>query len=206
MNIFMLHTKPTIAAQSMVDKHVVKMILETAQLLCTAHRVIDGEMYIDKTASGRKIKRWKHPDSYMEENLYKATHINHPSAVWCREHIGNYIWLYDHFKALLEEYTFRYDKEHKCESMLDMLSEAPVNIDRLFPKLWLVECDGRKEVIVGTEIQPAMDYKYIVPNNPIESYRRYYREGKTHLHSWKRRKQPEWMITKDAQIQTVYLE
>ena len=59
MNIFYVNSDPEVAARSMVDRHVVKMILETAQLLSTAHRVIDGEEYVGQSQSGRKAKRWR---------------------------------------------------------------------------------------------------------------------------------------------------
>ena len=71
MNIFYLDEKTSEAAKLHCDKHVVKMIVEYGQLLSTAHRVLDGELYID-SSSGRKIKRWQHPDSDFEANLYKA--------------------------------------------------------------------------------------------------------------------------------------
>ena len=66
MNIFCLHEDPKIAAQMSCDKHVVKMILESAQLLSTCHRVQDGTEYYDKTKNVRKIKRWLHPNSNYE--------------------------------------------------------------------------------------------------------------------------------------------
>ena len=81
MNIFYLDPDPKTCAQMHCDKHVTKMIIEYSQLMSTAHRVIDGEEYIDNS-SGRKIKRWKLSD-IREDVLYKATHINHPSAIWC---------------------------------------------------------------------------------------------------------------------------
>ena len=81
MNIFYLDSSASQSAKLHCDKHVVKMIVEYAQLLSTAHRVLDGEMYIDNS-SGRKIKRWKHPDADFDSNLYKACFVNHPSAVW----------------------------------------------------------------------------------------------------------------------------
>ena len=72
MNIFYIDKDPIKAAQMACDKHVVKMILETAQLLCTAHRVIDG---VDLQMN-----------SLLEETtMYRATHINHPSTKWVRE-------------------------------------------------------------------------------------------------------------------------
>ena len=77
-----------------VDKHVVKMILEYAQLLSTGHRVLDGEEFIDDSGK-RKVKRWK-LDNELDNILYKATHSKHPSAIWCRETSENYKLLYNH--------------------------------------------------------------------------------------------------------------
>lgn len=108
MNIFYLDRDPVKAAQYSVDKHVVKMILETAQLLSTAHHVLDG----DKAPEG----------------IYKVTHINHPSAKWVRESNNNYNWLYCHFLALLSEYTYRYGKQHKSGQLSEALKNPPFNI------------------------------------------------------------------------------
>ena len=72
MNVFKLNEDPTVAAMLQNDKHVVKMATEYAQLLSTAHRVLDGEMYVDRTANNRRIKRWRMADdviNYMHLSL-----------------------------------------------------------------------------------------------------------------------------------------
>ena len=113
MNIFILDEDPVKAAEYHCNKHVVKMIIEYAQLLSTAHRVIDGVEYEDKTANGRRIKRWKMvKNPNMENTLYKAAMINHPSAVWVRQSSRHYKWLYRLFMWLCVEYTYRYGKHH----------------------------------------------------------------------------------------------
>jgi hypothetical protein len=91
----------------MVDKHVTKMIVETAQLLSTAHRLLDGNMVIQKNPSGRKMKRWMLDDD-RNRVLYLASHIKHPSAIWCMKTNNNYNWLYNHLLQLIEEYKYRY--------------------------------------------------------------------------------------------------
>lgn len=107
MNIFYLDPDPSVAATYHVDKHVVKMILETAQLLSTAHQLLDGE----------------------REGLYKATHKNHPCSKWVRASKSNYQWLYSLFCSLCDEYTFRYGKVHKTDQkMREALSVPPTNI------------------------------------------------------------------------------
>jgi hypothetical protein len=177
MNIFFVHKDPFIAAQSLVDRHVVKMILETAQLLSTAHRLHDGTEYIGQSKSGRKAKRWKLADEKMDEVIYQATHINHPSAVWCRQSNNNYNWLYWHFVGLIDEYHHRYGKVHKCNAMKTYLVNPPKNI----PVGYL------------TQVTPAMDAKYIVSKDSVENYRNYYKFGKLHLHKYTKRQMPNWL-------------
>jgi len=95
MNIFYLHPDTDVCATMHCDKHAVKMILEYAQLLSTAHHVLDGE---------------------PEVACYKKTHVNHPSAVWSRENTSNYRWLWSLLDNLCKEYTVRYQRVHKTES------------------------------------------------------------------------------------------
>ena len=105
MNIFYLHNNPIKSAKMHCDKHVVKMVIEYAQLLSTAHRMLDGTQYTD-ASSGRRIQRWKLDNSNMDGVLYKASHINHPSAIWVRENAIQYQYMYDLFVELCDEYTF----------------------------------------------------------------------------------------------------
>ena len=72
MNIFYLHEDPIQNAKWHIDKHIVKMPIEYAQLMSTAHRMLDGEMYIDRTANNHKIKRWRLNDE-RESVLYKPS-------------------------------------------------------------------------------------------------------------------------------------
>ena len=96
MNIFCLDKDPVKAAQMMCDKHIVKMLLESAQLMCTAHRELDVSCNIMPN---------------IDKMLYKSTHKNHPSAKWVRESAYNYIWLYRHWVAMNDEYKLRYNKK-----------------------------------------------------------------------------------------------
>jgi len=107
MNIFYLDHNPYVAAQYHSDKHVVKMILESAQLLSTAHRVMD---------------------EHVPEIMYKATHKNHPCSIWVRQHVDNYDYVYRLFEGLHDEYQFRYgcDKIHKTfEKLKEVLRHPP---------------------------------------------------------------------------------
>ena len=86
------------------------MIIEYAQIMSTAHRVLDGEEYYGRTKNGRRIKRWK-MNSNLEDILYKASHVNHPSNQWVRSSWRNYTWLYEMWECLCNEYTYRYNKD-----------------------------------------------------------------------------------------------
>jgi hypothetical protein len=176
MNIFYVDHDPVVAAQSLVDKHVVKMILETAQLLSTAHRVLDGNVILSKTKTGRNAKYWVLPDE-RQTLMYSATHINHPSAVWCRASVENYLWLVEHFFALCAEYTYRYEREHTCFKMGYYLQSPPKN---------LKDYDW-------TPMPSCMADEYKVGDDPIINYRNYYKVGKSRMHKWKNRKPPEWI-------------
>jgi hypothetical protein len=112
MNIFYFYDCPIASAKAQPDKMLVKMPLETAQMLCTAHRELDGDDYAD------------------EVGLYKRAYWNHPCTVWARESYDNYRWLYKHFIALGNEYKYRYDREHGSITKLkDVLEPCPLNIN-----------------------------------------------------------------------------
>ena len=112
MNIFYLSHDPIKAAGYHYNKHVVKMPLEAAQMLCTAHHVLGETCGYDT--------------SYVP---YKKTHLNHPSTSWVRADALHYYWTYEYMMALGKLYTKRYGKHHltiqKCH---DVLSYPPVGI------------------------------------------------------------------------------
>ena len=180
MNIFYLHEDPIQNAKWHIDKHIVKMPIEYAQLMSTAHRLLDGEMYLGKTAIGRNIKRWRLHDE-REDILYKASHINHPSAVWVRESIENYFEMYKLYIAVLSEFTNRYGKIHGSSKPSIALIRPPSNIP----------------MVKGTQLPQCMPEICKVKNNPILAYRNYYIVEKNSFASWKNREIPEWFQTKD---------
>ena len=103
MNIFYLDKDPKLAAIYQYNKHVVKMILESAQMLCTAHHCYGS--------------------TEQKANVpYKQAHLNHPSTIWARQSKSTYMWLYNHMIALGTEYYVRYGKTHltitKCKEFL----------------------------------------------------------------------------------------
>lgn len=180
MNIFILSENPYDAAVQQCDKHVVKMPTESAQMLSTAHRLLDGTMELRPSKSGkRKVKYWKLSDE-REDVLYKNVHESHPCTLWTMESEANYRWHFAHFEALSMEYQYRYGKEHGAWSLLkNVLATAPRNI-------------ARKE---RTEFRLAMkDYpECIVEGDPVQSYRNFYRTKQARFTmAWKNRPTPEW--------------
>lgn len=194
MNIFYLSYDPVEAARAHLDKHVVKMILEYAQLLSTAHRLIDGTQVIEKKyvngslpARWRNVKRWKLDDD-RDQHLYVATHVNHPSNIWLRQSDSNYAWLYRMFLELMNEYTHRYGKTHASARLIPMLRYIPKNIQR-----------GE-----FTPPTPAMPDECKIPGDHLASYRKYYIDKKADMAKWTNREPPQWFINgvkeKDAYV------
>jgi len=194
MNIFYLDKDPIKAAQMSCDKHCVKMIVESAQMLSTAHRMIDGKEYTDLTKSGRRIKRWKHPNANLEKTLYKACHTGHPSTVWVMESAYNYHWLYKHMMALNTEFKMRYGHilDHKTVQLLEgTLMYPPKNISLN---------------TIATDPPPAMPDYCKIPGDSVASYRKYYIFEKQRFATWKSPSTvPAWYIdgVKEAQEQAL---
>ena len=148
MNIFYLDKCPDKAARLQYNKHVVKMILESAQMLCTAHHC-----YGDK--------------DQVENVPYKQAHLNHPSTIWARRSKATYMWLFKHMMGLGYEYWLRYGKQHLSISKCSMfLSKPPVHIQgeefvqppQAMPDEYKTECSiqaywnyyiGEKHVVVN---------------------------------------------------------
>lgn len=152
MNIFYLDSDPSVCARYHVDKHVVKMILETAQILCTVQQ--------------------KHGFSVP----YKPTHKNHPCTLWAGKTQANFNWLKSLGLALCKEYTFRYGKIHKSQSIIENARN-----DFLPPKS-----------LTTPALAMPDQYKQ---NDPIVAYRDYYCNEKKKLFHWKKREAPKWVKT-----------
>ena len=106
MNIFVFNTDPVLAARDHCDRHVVKMIVEAAQMLSTVH----------------------HEHGNPPPKAYRPTHAHHPCTVWAGESVANYMWLVEHAFALAEEYTRRYDRTHKTKAVLRALISPPAGV------------------------------------------------------------------------------
>ena len=146
MNIFYLDRDPYKAASHFYDKHKVKMILESAQMLCTAHHVCGN------------------PDDVP----YRQAHLNHPSTIWARQSRPNYYWLYEHMIALGQEYTKRYGKIHmtidKCRFALSFCPDGITSVVFTEPP----QCMPDEYKVPGCSITAYWNYyeqdKYKVAN------------------------------------------
>jgi len=104
MNIFYLHHSAPLAARMHCDIHVVKMILETAQMLCTVHHI---------HGNGEAVP-------------YKPTHQHHPSTRWAAASKVQYDWLQQLGVYLCNEYALRYEgRRHKCEQYIKGVLSSP---------------------------------------------------------------------------------
>jgi hypothetical protein len=201
MNIFVLNPDPFVAAEMHCDKHVVKMIVEYAQLLSTAHRLHDGTPV--KAFDLEQRVKPKHflllggesPEVVLTDKgfkwsirdpvCYNATHANHPSAVWARQNGSNYQWLLHLFTGCLMEYTHRYGKTHASSKLLQFFAHPP------------------KNMVYGeqTPFPQAMPPEYQVPNDPIAAYQAFYVGSKSRFAKWTNRAIPEFFaaaITKEG--------
>ena len=165
MNIFYLDRNPYKAASYFYDKHKVKMILESAQMLCTAHHV------------------YGNPDDVP----YRQAHLNHPSTIWARESRPNYFWLYEHMIALGQEYTKRYGKIHmtidKCRFALSFCPDGITSEQFTEPP----QCMPDEYKVPGCSITAYWNYyeqdKYKVANKNEQIVIRPYDQRKLYEYS-----------------------
>ena len=179
MNLFIINKDPILAAQEQCDKHVVKMIVESAQMLSTVHRMLDGKETRRPSTSGKTMAKYFVLPDDRENVLYRACHFNHPCTIWTRESVHNYRWHYLHFAALCDEYTYRYNKIHSTDTKLrKALEQLPTNIP----------------VKKMTPFKLAMaSFPECITEDAVESYRNFYMtKQKRFTMAWTKRPQPEW--------------
>jgi len=185
MNLFILFDTPAEAAQAHCDKHVIKMILETCQMLYTAHwtaaypqLLVKSQKVLELPASLEDAPKRK-----TGEPGYKKAHVNHPCTKWIRASLQNYMFACDLGIALGEEYKYRWhkkNKEHSCEQHVRWLKANPPPL----PAIGL------------TRFAVAMDDVYKNSDDPIQCYRNYYLTAKKDkgLLVYTRRPPPEFIV------------
>ena len=166
MNIFFLDQDAQQAARMHCDKHCVKMILETAQILNTVINLRGTESSI-----------WG----------YGITHIHHPCTKWAGKTRGNFNWLRNLGIALLEEYTFRYGRRHASTNYI--LGSGWVSRNNIIDGdlVWLPE--ESNELTPPAQCMPT----YCKNEDPVQAYRNYYITEKYRMLSYTKREVPKWL-------------
>lgn len=163
MNIFVLDKNPCEVPKMLCDLHLNKMLIEALQLLSTEERLRGN----------------------TNEHLYKITHQNHPCRL-CLSNFDNYLWLVRYVVASIQEWEYRFDKIHGCntiyESCFKWLLSTPN--DYMETNLSFPKCMPDEFKVGDSDI-----------NSIVESYQNYYRYKKTIISRWKytKREEPEWL-------------
>lgn len=158
MNIFVLDRDPELAAAYLCDKHCVKMPLESAQMLSTV------------------------VNSFGIETEYKPTHAKHPCTIWTAESLENFLWHSLLAVYLCREYTFRYGKKHKSQSVIEKCTDICLDGNIKFE---------RKEM---TDFAQAMPEE-CKDKDAVVAYRKYYMMKKNDIAKWNKcRSAPEWWV------------
>lgn len=168
MNIFFLSMNPMLAAMMMCDKHIIKMILESAQILSMAYSAI-----------------LKNQEDAEKKLVYKTTkrYLNHPATIWAQKSSENFQWLLAHACALLNEHKIRYNPKqvHKSRAIIYFIIDEFEKIADLFPQ----QSFTKPPLMMPEECR--------ISSNTVKSYRYFYRHDKSDFAKWQKiRKQPSW--------------
>lgn len=168
MNIFHLSDCPTESAVWQHDKHVVKMVLETAQLVSQAVRL---------------TPEWQ--PYFNRREVYRVTHQHHPSARWARRSVPNLYWLCRHGIALSDEYSHRFWRRHKSAQIIHLVADK-------IGALPALECD---DLTTFAQAMP-LEYKRDDPVDGYRAY--YLAEKVKRDSKWTNRRKdlPEWLFHK----------
>lgn len=174
MNIFILSLCIIECATFHCNAHCLKMCTEYAQLLCSAHRILDEDL-----------------EQEFDKVCYKKSHKNHPCAIWVRQSSSNYLWLYELFKCLCREFTRRFGGIHLSQKKLQkFLGKLPKNIP-IGPLTPFAQAITNKKI---QESDPVLAYRIFYLTNKKE-------KG---ILSWKTRDQPPWINEVQEYIQEKY--
>jgi len=170
MNRFIIEEDVEAIAKSLCDKHVVKMPLEEAQMLCTSI--------------------WHHAPEYAAEHeLYKPVHQKHPCTLWAMKTRANFIFSFNLYTAMLCEYHYRYGKWHGAGNpSTTNVNARPQHL--LYAKKFIPEGDmtPHPQCFSGhDDLKTDEDY-------PIEAYRAFYRVDKLSFARYNHgRNMPQWL-------------
>jgi hypothetical protein len=189
VNTFVLSYDPREAARFHCNKHVVKMILESAQMLCTSHWL---HLLYSEDKSLNDFKRVRDAQAWLYENTpkdlqppWKLTHARHPCTLWTASNVANYSWQLNLCKALLHEYKLRYNKVHKTSYEAKWLSKnLPLGI--------------KEGYLENFPVCMKDDFKVYREDGTIDvvaSYKQYYIKDKVRFAKWEpKTKTPQWFL------------
>ena len=185
MNIFILNKDPVRSALDQCDKHIVKMPLEAAQMLCTNHWIVKYLGHIPRKLESHEwqiIKEAK--TNEVRDFPYLPTMYNHPCTIWARCSLDNYEWLFCYALALNDEYRYRYGKEHKSvHEVILSLPEYSIPSNGLTPFAQAMPDELKGE-------------------DAVAAYRRFYHKDKATFAEWKFRDKPEWWLEEEADYES----
>jgi hypothetical protein len=167
MNIFASDLNPYKAAQALDDKRVVKMLLESAQILSSAIFLASG---------------------IIHNNIYRPAFLGHPCVIWASDNLANWQWLYDHFLALCAEYTFRYNRSHKSLLIASTLQELSAALPQKSATITPFANCARAEKL-------GIDFKHM--KDVPQAYRLYLKArwaNDKRPPVWTSRGAPEWLL------------
>lgn len=191
MGIFYLDDDPTVTAQAHCDRHLGRMLLDTAQILSTAWQVLarqhEGAAWVQALECD-----WSQPQqdtpfcelSWLHTRLcggriYRAHHETHPCVAWAALYGGNYAWLYRLGSALLDEYTYRFNRIHACTPVMRTLELLPPPLLDT-QHMW---CDA----------PCVFPSEFIVGEDAVTNYQNYYRNCRSVIMNYTRRSEPTWL-------------
>ena len=182
MNIFILDENHDKCAEYHVDKHIVKMPLEAAQMLCTNHWIDKYLGFVPRKLDKEELAVIREQKKNEPRDFpYLPTMENHPCTIWARTSLSNYEWLFCYALALDEEYGYRYGKSHKS------VHEVILRL----PEILHLRRDG------PTPFAQAMP-DGLKGEDAVEAYRRFYHKDKATFASWKYRDKPPWWDEDEA--------
>lgn len=181
MNIFATDPDPRKAADALDDKRIVKMIVESAQMLSTAIHEMSPKVWQFLLSESQDIATYQ---GY--KTIYFPTHVNHPCNVWVRETVDNFSWLYSHASRMLAIYTDRYERRHASATCINIAGEH-----------WDILPTGGLTPFANAARRKDMDIDFTHIEDTHEAYRLYLKARwarDKRIPTWEGRGLPTWMI------------
>ena len=175
MNIFVLDTDPRAAARMMCDKHIPKMLIESAQMMASALRRHGlGDEHLPLTRRGTP---------------YEGGHRHHPCTIWVGDSYENFMWLYQHAEGLAREYTKRFGKRHRTQRSIREMHQT---FDKHFTTFDFPE-DGLTPFALAVNKKKETPVIHAEGNDAVKAYRAYYKADKSYFAKWdKGTPAPNW--------------